>query len=280
MRQPSTSRHGAGDPEIGVAGLTERQCAEMLARFYDLDVLDVSYDAELYQRLAHDAGELVLELAVGSGRLAIPLALAGHRVVGVDHDTAMLARARTRWRSVRGPIDHDRLSLHEGDFASFRHAQRFDMAFIAVNTFLLARNDAARLAVLNAMRDQLRPGGVAVIEVSTPDEDELASFDGRLQLEWLREEPESGDLVAKLASARHDPDASAVSLCQVFEWTPAHGGPLSRVARTDTLHLVSAARLADLATEAGFGEVVVWGDHLSIPYGPGSHRAIVVARLL
>ncbi len=280
MRPPPTSRPDAGDPATAATGLTERRRAETLARFYDLDVLDVSYDAELYQRLAHDAGESVLELAVGSGRLAIPLALAGHRVVGVDHDAAMLARARTRWRSVRGPIGHDRLNLHVGDLASFRHPQRFDMVFIAVNTFLLAKDDAARLAVLAAMHDQLRPGGVAAVEVSTPDEDELASFDGRLQLEWLRHDPESGDLVAKLASARHDPDASAVSLCQIYEWTPSHGGPLSRVARTDTLHLVSAARLVDLATEAGFGDVVVWGDHLSIPYGPGSHRAILVARLL
>jgi hypothetical protein len=119
-----------------------------------------------------------------------------------------------------------------------------------------------------------------VVEVSTPGEDELASFDGRLQLEWLRHEPESGDLVAKMASARYDPDTASVSLCQVFEWTPAFGGSLSRVTRTDVLHLVPATRLVDLARQAGFGEVDLWGDHLSIPYGSRSHRAIVVARLL
>ncbi len=86
--------------------------------------------------------------------------------------------------------------------------------------------------------------------------------------------------MAKLASARHDPDVASVSLCQVFEWTPAHGGTLSRVARTDILHLVPPARLVDLATRSGFGEVDLWGDHLSMPYGSGSHRAIVVARLV
>jgi SAM-dependent methyltransferase len=112
-------------------------------------VLDVSYDAELYLRLAHQAGGAVLELAVGSGRLAIPLALAGHRVVGVDHDSAMLERARAAWQRSRGPVERERLSVHEGDFMSFRCAERFSLAFIAVNTFLLAEDDAARLRSWN-----------------------------------------------------------------------------------------------------------------------------------
>lgn len=261
-------------------GLTANARAEALARFYDLDVLDVSYDSEIYLAIAHETDGDVLELAVGSGRLAIPLALAGHRVVGVDHDAAMLARARTRWREVRGPVDADRLDLHEGDFTTFRAAGRFGLAFIAVNTFLLSEDDGARLALLSAMREQLAPGGRAVIEVSTPDEEELASFDGRLQLEWLRHDPETGDLVAKLVSARHDPDLSSVALTQVFEWTPAQGGPLSRVVRTDTLHLLTARHLGELALQAGFADVDLRGDHLSMPYGTGSHRAILVARLL
>jgi SAM-dependent methyltransferase len=280
MHAPPKTRPARHDRAAGAAGLTERQRGEALARFYDLDVLDLSYDAELYQQLAHGSGGPILELAVGSGRLAIPLALAGHRVLGVDHDAAMLERAWARWDLVRGPIERERLSLHEGDFTAFRASECFAMVFIAVNTFLLAEDDQARVALLQAMREQLQPGGFAVIEVSTPDDDELADFDGRLQLEWLRHEPESGDLVAKLVSARHDTEHSSVSLCQVFEWTPAHGGPLARVTRTDTLHLVVATRLADLALESGYDRVDLWGDHLSIPYGSGSHRAILVARLV
>jgi len=252
----------------------------MLARFYDLDVRDVTYDAELYQRLANDVQGAVLELAVGSGRLAIPLALAGHRVVGVDHDAAMLERARAAWERVRGPIDRDRFSVVEADLRTFRSAERFSLAFIAVNTFLLAEDDAARLAVLGVMRRHLGPGGIAVVEASTPDDVELASFDGRLQLEWLRQDPETGDQVTKLISARHDPESSSVSLCQVFEWTARHGGPISRVTRMDTLHLVSAERLGALAAQAGFQRVESWGDHLLIPHGPGSHRVILVARLV
>lgn len=271
---------GSGDARSASepAGLSATQRAAVLARFYDLDVIDVSYDAELYQQLAHQVQGAVLELAVGSGRLAIPIALAGHRVVGVDKDPAMLARARAEWDRARGPLERDRFSVHQGDFHAFRSSQRFALAFLAVNTFLLAQDDAARLAVLTTMRHHVHPGGLAAIEVSTPDEDELASFDGRLQLEWLRHDAETGDQVIKMISARHDAESSTVSLCQVFEWTPQHGGPQSRVAKSDVLHLVSPARLAALAQQAGFPHVELWGDHLLTPYGPGSHRAILVAR--
>jgi SAM-dependent methyltransferase len=264
----------------GWAPLTKAGRARTLARFYDLDVRDVSYDAEIYLHLAHEASGAVLELGVGSGRLAIPLALAGHRVTGVDHDRAMLVRARKAWEATRGPIERGRLRFHEQDILAFRSPERYVMAFMAVNTFLLAEDGDARLAILDVMREHLAPGGIAVVEASTPDDTELASFDGRLQLEWLRDDPETGDRVSKLISARYDPEAGSVTLCQVFDWTPANGGPLSRVSRTDTLHLVTAEELGRLAGRAGFGEVDVWGDHLLTPHGPGSHRAILVARLV
>jgi SAM-dependent methyltransferase len=258
--------------------VTERSAA--LARYYDLDVLDVSYDAELYQALAFQGGGPVLELAVGSGRLGIPIALAGHRVLGVDNDVAMLDRARVEWERIRGPIERDRFRTVEGDFLTFRTSERFTLAFLAVNTFLLADSDEARLAILATMREHLDPGGIAAVEVSTPDDAELASYDGHLHLEWLRHDPETGDQVTKTISARHDPETSTVELCQIFEWTSAHGGPLARVAKSDTLHLVSPRNLARLARRSGFDHVKLWGDHLLTPHGPGSHRAILEARLV
>ncbi len=259
-------------------GAAER--AERLARYYDLDFLDISYDAELYQQLTQEAGGPVLELGTGSGRLAIPLALAGHEVVGVDLDPAMLARARAAWAEARGRLDPTRFTAVEGDFINLRTEPRFGLTLIAVNTFLLAEDDAARLAILTTMRESLRPGGLAAIEVGTPDQAELARYDRRLQQEWLRTDPVTGDEVTKSISARHDPEAGTMELTQIYEWTPAHGGPLSRVVKTDLLHLISAEHLAELVQEAGFGQVDLWGDHLLTPYGAGSHRAICVARLV
>ena len=258
--------------------MTPEERAATLARYYDIDTIDITYDAELYQQLAHQAGGPVLELAVGSGRLAIPLALAGHQVVGIDDDAAMLARARRAWRRSRGAVDAERLTLLEGDLSTFRSETRFGLAFIAVNTFLLLPGDAERLAVLGMMRDHLRSGGIAAVEVSAPDQAELAEYDGRLQLEWLRVDPETGDEVTKSISARYDPEAETVTITQLFESHPTHGGPLRRVSRTDVLHLIDAADLGRLAREAGFGDVGSGQDYLLRSPGARSHRVILVAR--
>jgi SAM-dependent methyltransferase len=260
--------------------LSAAERAQRLARYYDLDFLDIAYDAELYQQLAHESGGPVLELGIGTGRLAVPLALAGHEVVGIDSDPAMLERARRTWENVREAAPQDRLTVHEGDFHHYRSGRRFGLALIAVNTFLVAEDDEARLAILATMREHLREGGIAVVEIGTPDEDELARYDRRLQHEWLRHDPETGDDVSKAISAYHDSDADTMQLTQIYEWTAPRGGPLSRITNIDLLHLLSAEHLGDLARQAGFGRVDLRGDHLLTPYAPGSHRVILVARLV
>jgi SAM-dependent methyltransferase len=260
--------------------LSAEERAQRLARYYDLDLLDVVYDAELYQQLAHAVEGPVLELGVGSGRVGIPLALAGHEVLGIDSDPAMLARAEAAWEAQRGALERERLRTVVGDFRRLRTELRFGLALIAVNTFLLAEDDEARLAILTTMREHLRPGGVAAVEIGTPDRAELERYDRRIQHEWLRDDPETGEQVSKSISANYDAGENTLELTQIYEWTAATGGSVSRVTQVDLLHLVSAAHLEQLAQQAGFGEVSVWGDHLLTPYGAGSHRAILQARLV
>jgi len=260
--------------------LTAAEAADRLARYYDLDLIDITYDSELYLELAHEAGGPVLELGVGSGRVAIPLALAGHDVVGIDNDPAMLARAEAIWQEVRGELEATRLTVRAGDFTSYRSHERFGLALIAVNTFLLAEDDDVRLSILRTMRAHLRPGGIAAVEVGTPDQAELERYDRRLQHEWLREDPETSEMVSKSISANHDPAAGTLDLTQIYEWTAAPGGVLNRVAKVDVLHLLLAEHLGDLARQAGFDDVDLRGDYLLTPHGAGSHRVILVARLV
>lgn len=273
---------GAGealrDAAPGPADALERR--ERLARYYDLDLVDVSYDAELYQQLAQESGGPVFELAIGSGRLAIPLALAGLQVEGVDNDPAMLARARRAWDAVRGDIDAARLRLHLGDLTDVRPRGQFGLVFIAVNTFLLAPDDEARLGILRRMREILREGGIAAVEVGTPDTVDLAAYDGRERQEWLRTDHETGDEVSKSIAATYHRETQILQLTQTYRWTPTGGGPSGQVVNDDTLHLLSARHLGDLALAAGFRTVDLRGDHLLTPYGARSHRVILVARLV
>jgi SAM-dependent methyltransferase len=252
-----------------------------LARYYDLDMLDVAEDVGMYLELANETGGPVLELAAGSGRVAVPLARAGHRVVALDNDPEMLQRAREAWAAV--PADDRKggeLEVIDGDLTVHRDDERYGLVILALNSIMLLDDEAARAAALVTMRAHLRPGGIAVVDVVTPDQDELETYDGRLQLEWVRHDGARGELVSKLMSARLDPDAATVELNQLFDASPAHGGPVRRTVRRDTLHLLSAADLRRLAERAGLDGTDLRGDHHLTGHGPGSPRAILIGRLV
>ena len=251
--------------------------AEALARLYDLDLVDDPGDLDLYLALAARADGPVLELAVGTGRLAVPLAQAGYRVIGVDLDPAMLARARRRADEAANGA-RDRLTLVEADLVGLRlpEAGMFGLAFIALNSLLVLPNRAAQRAALRTMADHLAPGGLAVADVWIPDAEDLARFDGRIMLEWPRLDPETGAIVTKVGSAQHDASSASVVMTTIFE-EGGQGDHTRRWVRRDRLRLLSADELRGFAEDAGLTVELLAGDYGLGPMGPGTERAILIA---
>ena len=163
---------------------------------------------------------------------------------------------------------------------SYRGDRSFGVVLVTINTILLMPDDAQRMAVLETARANLRRGGLLVIDALGDEAPELEAYDGRLQLEWSRRDPETGEDVAKLISARHDEEAATVTLTQQFDVTPAGGGPVRRRARVDVLHLLPGSRWSALAAAAGFGDIDLRGDYRLTPYSAGSQRALLMARAL
>jgi SAM-dependent methyltransferase len=249
--------------------------AAALARLYDLDLVDDPGDLDLYQAMAERAGGPVLELAAGSGRLAIPLAEAGHLVTAVDLDPAMLDRARRR---ARGTAGEDRLTFVEADLVGLRlpDAGTYALAFIALNSLLVLGSRASQRGALRTLADHLAPGGLAVVDVWLPDADDLARFDGRVMLEWPRLDPETGAMVTKVGSAIHDAATATITLTTIFE-EGGQGAAARRWIRRDRLRLVSADELREFALDAGLRVELLAGDYGLGPMGPGSERAVLVA---
>jgi SAM-dependent methyltransferase len=251
-----------------------------LARYYDLDLRDDPGDLDLYRALMTRQHGSILELAAGSGRLAVPLALAGHRVVAVDNDAAMLDRAASAWSTRRGRRPADRLTCVLADLTTLRLEERFGLVFIGLNSLLLLPGEDAQAAAFRTIAAHLRPDGLAVVDVLLPHAQDLALYDGRLQVEWVRQDPETGDQVVKSTSARHDAATATVVLTQIFDASPAAGGTVRRVLRVDTLRLVGARELTLLAEAAGLVIEQLAGDHQLTPLGAGDDRAVVLARLV
>ncbi len=144
--------------------------------YADPDYYDRTYrsrrdDVEFYRATARRLGGPVLELGVGSGRVAIPLARDGHEVVGLDPSAPMLARARERARELAPGA---RLSLREGDMRSFALRRRFALVVAPFNVLmhLYEPDDFARCFACVARH--LAPGGRFVFDVRVPQPRELA----------------------------------------------------------------------------------------------------------
>jgi SAM-dependent methyltransferase len=257
-------------------GIANETQAEALARLYDLDLSEDPGDVELYRALARRTGGPILELAVGTGRVAAELAADGYRVVGVDNDPAMLARARAR-------LPAGALTLVEADLVEapanelVASAGPYALALVALNSILLLANADRQRAAVASMARLLGPGGLAVVDAWQPSPQDLVAFDGRLSLEWLRTDPGSGRQVAKTAAAWLEPSSRLVTLTTIFDDGAPGEAPI-RWTRTDALRLVTADELASFAESAGLQVEQVAGDHELGPLGPGSERAILVAR--
>ena len=119
----------------GPGGATDQ--GKELARLYDLDLLEDPGDLDLYVALARRTGGPILELGVGTGRVAVPLAEAGYEVTGVDIDPAMLARARDRASQARA-LDRLEPALKETALLvlaeDMSHAQAGEVLGVAEST--------------------------------------------------------------------------------------------------------------------------------------------------
>jgi SAM-dependent methyltransferase len=252
--------------------------ARALARLYDLDLSEDPGDLDLYLALASRTGGPVLELASGTGRLAIPLATAGYEVTAVDFDPAMIERARAA-AGRAGPEVEGRLKLVEADILGLALAEagRYRLGFVALNSlFLLATREAQREAIATLVR-HLAPGGLAVLDVWLPDADDLARFDGRLSFEYLRVDPETGHEVTKVATARYDATTAVVDLTSIYE-EGRPGAPTVRWIRRDSLRLLGAGELRAHAEDAGLVVEDLAGSYDMEPLRPGSERAILIGR--
>jgi SAM-dependent methyltransferase len=105
----------------------------------------------------------VLELAVGTGRLAIPLAERGLDVHGVDASTAMLDRLRAR-----DPAS--RVTLVVGDMVEDQPAGPFDVVLIAYNSLFNLESAQRQAECFAAVAERLAPGGAFVVEAFVPED--------------------------------------------------------------------------------------------------------------
>jgi len=127
-------------------------------------------------RLAELAGDgAALEFAVGTGRIALPLAERGVRVVGIDSSEAMLARLREKPGA-------QRIEALAGDMAATRVDGAFSLVYLVFNTIFNLNTQDGQVACFQNAAAHLRSGGRFVIEARVPELQRLPL--GQTVLPW------------------------------------------------------------------------------------------------
>jgi SAM-dependent methyltransferase len=156
---------------------------DAIASLYDPWSAGVIEDISFYvEEALQAAAKPVVELGVGTGRIAIPTAMAGVHVIGVDASLGMLQVCALRAEEAGVG---ERLDLRQGDLRRPPVRERVALVTCPFRAYLHLTNDEDRLVALRAARELLEPGGRLVFDVFRPSREDIEETDGR----WIEREP-------------------------------------------------------------------------------------------
>ena len=207
-----------------------------IASFYDPWSRSVTEDVGFYVEQALASGGPVVELAVGTGRIAVPIAGAGIPVIGADSSPAMLdiARAAAESAGVSDLVD-----LRLGDLREPPVPERVPLVICPFRSLLHMETEHEKLRALHAARGLLEPNGHFVFDVFSPSREDIEETHGR----WLEREP------GIFERADWDEGTRTLSLS-------VRSGD---VITTFELHWLSAPEWLRLLDEAGFEVETLYG---------------------
>ena len=224
---------------------------DAIAELYDPWSRSVTEDVAFYVAEARKAGGTIVELGVGTGRIAVPVASAGVPVIGVDSSKGMLevCRRRAEAAGVARLLD-----LRQGDLRDPPVTERVRLVTSPFRALLHAENDADRRAALAAAHRLLVPGGRFVFDVFAPSPEDIAETNGR----WLEREPgiwerADWDMERRVLTLRVRGDAAETAM--TLSWLPTEDW--RRLLEEAGFEIIACYGWFDLRPYAG-GEDSIW----------------------
>jgi SAM-dependent methyltransferase len=243
-------------------GYTNSSYGDAFADVYDDWYQGISDIDDVVELLAEVAGEFaplpVLELGVGTGRLAIPLAARGVQVVGLDASSAMLAKL-----AANDPAGSVEAVL--GDMVDDQPAGPFALVFVAYNTFFNLLDEARQKSCFTAVAQRLAPGAAFVIEAFVPEPQPGSSVTVRSM---------TTDSVV-LSVTTHDEDAQTAQ-GHYISFSESGGVRM----RPWAIRYATVEQLDTMASESGFHLDQRWEDAQRATFTAESARHISLYRTI
>lgn len=174
-------------------------------RYYDHAYRSYRPDVGFYVREAVRSKGPVLELGVGTGRIAFAIAEAGVDLVGIDLSAGMLARAEERIQKKPRRV-REHIELHEGDMREIDLERRFPLVIAPFNVLQHLYEDDDLTRALASVKRHLRPNGLFAFDVLMPDPRALARDPARF---------------FKCRSTKHPKDGKRYDYAEAFDYDAA-----------------------------------------------------------
>jgi SAM-dependent methyltransferase len=248
---------------------------EEIAELYDGYPGNYLEDILFFVQEAQQAGSPILEIGVGTGRLAFCLAAAGLDVVGIDSSPAML-RVLERKRA-EAPALPGRLRVLAADARAFSLRARFPMAIAAFRTFLYLFTRREQRRALRAIRRHLAPGGRLAMSFFVPPPQLLA--EGRTEPREMTRFPApdgDGEVVA-FDWTEWRPARQRVVSHLTYDWRREGGLPVRRVHRTLAARYMFPEEVPPLLGSCGYRIVEAYGDFDRTALAADSREQIWIA---
>lgn len=201
-------------------------------------------------------GRALLELAIGTGRVALPLAARGFSLTGFDASPEMLEKLRAKPGGAE-------IEASVADMADFDLGKRFDHAFLVFNTLFNLPTQEAQIGCFAAVARHLRPGGLFVVEAFVPD---LSGFTAHQRVKVNRLDMER----VWIEAATHDPVAQRIEMQRVR----IEAGGLRLVPLP--MRYAWPAEIDLMARLAGFTRVQRWGGWGREPFDAQARMHVTV----
>lgn len=245
-----------------------------LADLYDLDYEGFTADLPMYENFARRCELPLLEIGVGTGRVALHLARAGFVIWGIDSSPAMLERARSKADESLA----ERLHLVQADMRDFDLGQQFDLVICTGNSFAHLLTTEDQLRCLACVRSHLAEGALFVLHLRALTAIDWAASRSPATLEWSRIDSASGDTVTKLASVRLDGACQTLHQTHVYDRIAPAGSLMERRVAEFELRLVGRYEMEHLLKRSGLELAHLYGDYDLGPFAADSENMVVVAR--
>jgi ubiquinone/menaquinone biosynthesis C-methylase UbiE len=249
------------------------------ALMYDEGMSDWPGEIDYYLKLANtvrEKGQAVLDIACGTGRVALQLAQTGVRVVGMDLAADMLALAQKKSQGLPN------VSWVLGDMRAFDLGERFGLVIIPVHSFQFMLSPQDQVECLECIRRHLLPNGLLVIHVDQNDPFWLGGIrsEKNPQFEYARIEihPQTGARMRAQTKWVYERSTQTATLYKIWEEIGEEDTVINRLELEPMpMHVVFCFEMEHLLNRVGLQILNTYGDFYEHPYAEDSSDMIWLA---